>query len=211
MRPVIAVLPLALFSLPVQGCSIVKALYIAVVHNSGAPPRAERDRIDVRADSFVRALSHTRVAVVPVAVLGRHVRTDTGAAAAVASALRSRGLRGVAGDTTPITLPFEPQPNEAAIFWSRFKALGAWVSERPRPDADYVMLVDVLGAPERGSIGAVHVMVVTAAGELAYHRMWNSHHAMFKTVQPHSMDDVSRLVVLDLTPSSGGGMGDGRR
>ena len=62
----------------------------------------------------------------------------------------------------------------------------------------------MLGAPERGSIGAVHVMAVTATGEMAYRRLWNSHQPLYKEVQPRSLDDVVQMVVTDLSRSAGG-------
>jgi hypothetical protein len=186
------------------GCSIVRALYVAVVHNSGAPPHEEMVRIDEREREFLRTLSHRRVLILPVAVLGRTVRSDTATAVAIAEQLRARnlGLASVGGE--PIVLPFERQPNEAVILWSRFKALAASVAAHPRNDIDYVVQVDVLGSPERGSIGAVHVMAVTAAGEMAYRRLWNSHQALYKEVQPRSLDDVVRMVVTDLSRGAGG-------
>jgi len=65
-------------------------------------------------------------------------------------------------------------------------------------DADYVLAVDVLGAPERGSVGAVHAMAVTARGELAYHAIWNSHQDLYKEIQPRTLDDANKMVIADL-------------
>jgi len=198
VRRSLRLLPLALLSGCAGACSITRALYSAVVHNSGAPPRAELSRIDEREIEFLRALPHKRVVVLPVAVLGTAVRYDSVAAARITDTLRS----GIAPEATSsaqlLSLPFTPQPNEAAILWQRFGALADSVAAHRWHDADYVVLVDVLGASERGRIGAVHVMVVTGNGTMVFRRLWNSHQALYKEVMPRSIDDAGRMVVTEL-------------
>lgn len=191
-----------LFSACAQGCALAEGLYSAVVHNSGAPSRAERDQIDQREAELLRELPRRRMVVLPVAVLGRGTRFDTSTAMAIADGLRRNGISGAVPATTEVRLPFQPQPNEAAIFWSRFKALAAHVASHPRTDADYVLLVDVFGAPDDGSVGAVHAMVVTGKGEMAYSGLWNSHQELYREIVPHSLDDAARMVVTDLTRKS---------
>ena len=117
------------------GCSIVRALYVAVVHNSGAPPREEIARIDERERELLRSLSSRRVLILPVAVLGRSVRYDTSTAAAIAKQLDATNLGHASVAATLIALPFERQPNEAVILWSRFTALAGYVAANPRKDA----------------------------------------------------------------------------
>jgi hypothetical protein len=39
---------------------------------------------------------------------------------------------------------------------------------------------------------------------MAYRRLWNSHQALYKEIQPHSLDDAIRMVVTDLARNSGG-------
>jgi len=193
--------PLALATGCAQGCALTKALYVAVVHNSGAPPRAERDRIDVRESEMLKRLEGSRVVVLPVTILGRDRRYDSIAAAKLAESLSVRGVRATATGV-PIVLPYEPQPNELLTLWTRFEALGDSVHAHPLPDADYVLALDVMGAPERGSVGAVHAMAVTGTGELAYRALWNSHQALFQEIKPRSLDDASRMVVTDLARRS---------
>jgi hypothetical protein len=200
----IAFLPIALLSACAGGCSMARALYVAVVHNSDAPPRKELARIDERERELARTLSSRRVLILPVAVLGGTVRYDTAAAAAIATQLRAKNLAIAMAGTDSLVLPFQRQPNEALTLWTRFKALSANITEHPRTGADYVVQVDVLGAPDRGSIGAVHVMAVTGKGEMAYRRLWNSHQALYKEIQPRSMEDAVRMVVTDLARNAGG-------
>lgn len=202
MRKLLQLLPLALIAGCAQGCAITKALYVAVVHNSGAPPRAERDRIDVRESEMLRRLAGSRVVVLPVTILGRDRRYDATAAAKLAESLSVRGVRATVA-AAPMPLPYEAQPNELLTLWTRFKALGDSVRSHPVADADYVLAVDVLGAPERGSVGAVHAMAVTGTGgELTYRALWNSHQALYQEIKPRSLDDASRMVVTDLARRS---------
>ena len=200
MRPILALAPLSLLaSACTQGCAIAKGLYVAVVHNSGAPSRAELARIDARQAEMLRELARRRVVVLPVAVLGRPTRADAATAEAIARRLRAGGLALTTADGAGPSLPFEPQANEVAIFWARFHALAHEVAARPRRDADYVLLVDVFGAPERGAVGAVHAMAVTGAGDMAYHGFWNSSKPLYKELAPRSLDDVAAMVATDLS------------
>jgi hypothetical protein len=198
MHRFLRLVPLAVLAGCAQGCAIGKALYIAIVHNSGAPSRAERDVIDARESTMVADLQRVRVVVLPVAVVSRNSRFDTSAAASLAAGLRSHGVNATAAKT-PVVLPYEPQPNELLTFWTRFKALGDSIRTNPVRDADYVLAVDVLGAPERRSIGAVHAMAVTADGQLAYHAAWNSKQPLYQQVKPTSVADANTMVITDLT------------
>jgi hypothetical protein len=198
MRNLLRLIPLSILAGCTQGCAIGKALYIAVVHNSGAPPRAERDRIAARESVMVNELGRARLIVLPVTVVARNSRFDTSAAVSLAESLHTRGVNATA-IRTPVALPYEPQPNELFTFWTRFKALGDSIHAHPVNGADYVLAVDVLGAPERGSVGAVHAMAVTGDGQLAYHAIWNSHQALYQQVKPTSLDGANRMVITDLT------------
>jgi hypothetical protein len=201
MRAFFRLLPLSLAAGCAQTCAISKALYVAVVHNSGAPSRDERARIDEREAAMLRDLGRARVVVLPVAILGREVRYDTPAASRLADSLNAAGIHATAS-TTEIVLPHNPQPNELLTFWTRFKALADSVRQHPVSDADYVLAVDVLGAPDRGSVGAVHAMAVTAHGEMAYHALWNSHQALYQEFKPRSLDDAGRMVAATLARQS---------
>jgi hypothetical protein len=182
-----------------QACAVTRALYSAVVHNSGAPPREERRRIEQREREMARSLPRTHLAVAPVAIVGRPVRQDTAAARALVAKLAERGLgtHRVAPEIPP--LAFTPGANEMAIFWERTKALAAHVREHPPAGADYVLLVDVFGT-ER--VFAVHAMGVTREGVITYTGFWNSHQPLYKEVRPGSMDDAMRMVAIDLERKS---------
>ena len=193
-----------LFSLTAcaQGCAVTKALYSAVVHGSGAPSREERALIDRREQLFLHELPRRRLVILPVAILGRVVRYDTVTARAIAEQLRSAGLGAPEVASASLPIPFSPQPNEAAIFWSRFRAFADSVRVHQQFDADYVLLVDLFGAPERGSIAAVHAMVVTTRGDMAYRGAWNSHQRLYREFKPTTSTDAARMVAADMVRRS---------
>ncbi len=199
MRRTLVLAPVALLMTAcAEGCAIARALYVAVVHNSYAPSRAERERIAARGDTMVRELGRRRLVVLPVAVLGRTVRYDTAAAARLAERLREDHAPLASAEVRPLPIAFEPQANELAIFWTRYRRLADSVTAHPRADADYVLLVDVFGAPERGVVGPVHAMAVTGSGAMAYWGMWNSHAPLWQTIRPRSLEDAMRMVETDL-------------
>jgi hypothetical protein len=200
MRSALAVWPLAL----VAGCAQVRAmahgLYEAIVHNSGAPPRAEIARMEKRQETFLRELPRTRLVIAPINVFGRTKGADATGAARIADSLRVAGLGTPTVASQAIVLPFQPQPNEAMIFWSRFKALADTVRAHPATDADYVLMVDVFGvSPERRNLGAVHAVVVTANGDMVYRGAWNSMQALYKEFKPATVEDAARMVSTDIT------------
>jgi hypothetical protein len=194
MRTLLRVIPLAFVGACANACAITKALYVAVVHNSGAPPRAERDAIDARQRAMLRELPNKRVLILPVAVLGRDTQYDSVAARALADELNRDSLAQARVAVSPVVLPFEAQPNEALTLWTRFNALADSVRAHPPAEFDYVLLVDVFGP----RAFAVHAMGVTARGEMAYVNAWNSHQAFYKEVKPQNVNDAVRMVALDI-------------
>jgi hypothetical protein len=187
----------------VTACSreraIVRGLYEAIVHNSGAPPAAERARIDDREQAFLRGLAERRLLVAPVVILRSTPLYDSTAAASIADSLRGAGLGAPRVAEHPVVVPFTPETNEAMIFWARFKGLADSVRAHPPANVDYVLLVDVIGvAPQRRGLGAVHAMVVTSTGEMAYRGFWNSAQPLYKEFKPRTVDDATRMVAADI-------------
>ena len=199
MRPVLTTLPFALLTACSRERAVVRGLYEAIVHNSGAPPAAERARIDEREQTFLRALPERRLVVAPVVILRTKQVYDSTAAASIADSLRRAGLGAPVVAEHPMVMPFTPETNEAMIFWARFKSLADSVRAHPPANADYVLLIDVIGvAPERRTLGAVHAMVVTSTGEMAYREAWNSAQALYKEFKPRTVDDAARMVATDI-------------
>jgi hypothetical protein len=205
MRSAWTVLPLILMTACRQERAMARGLYEAFVHNSGAPPREEIARMEQRQTTFLRELPQKRLVIAPVVILGRTTSTDSSAALRIADSLHAAGLGAPTVAKTPMVLPFKPEVNEAMIFWARFKSLADSVRAHPATDADYVLLVDVLGVSrEARRLGAVHAMVVTANGDMVYRGAWNSAQALYKELKPATVDDAARLVSTDIVRRAAG-------
>ena len=63
-------MPLALAGACANACAISRALYVAVVHNSGAPSRAELARMKEREQVMRQNLAKARIVTLPVAIVG---------------------------------------------------------------------------------------------------------------------------------------------
>jgi len=194
---VLALSAVAFAAMPLTGCRAARV--VAAAFHSGAPSRAERHLIDERTTAMLRGLTSQRFLVLPVVVIGKTLTYDSAGARTMAARMRSDFLANAVGESPAMTLAFQPSSNESAIFWSRFKALAANIQASPPHDAYYVMLIDVFGAPDRGAIAAVHVMVVNNRGEMAYHAAWNSAQSLYKQVRPKSIDDAVQMVAIDMS------------
>jgi hypothetical protein len=198
VRRFLKILPLAFAGACADACAISKALYVGVVHNSGAPRGAEMDALNSREHAMLRDLAHKRVLVVPVTILAPDTRYDSSAAHALADELNRDSLTTARVAVTPLVLPYDPQPNEALTLWTRFGALSDSVRAHPPARFDYVLLVDVFGA----QAAAVHAMAVSSSGEMVYRRLWNSHQPLYKEVAPQSVGDAVHMVALDIRRGS---------
>lgn len=164
--------------------------------------------MEARRDTLLRWLPHRTVAVLPVGVLSGTAAYRPDAAESLAAALRRAGVPGARAGTRVYALPYPRQPNQAWIFWRRFRALADSVHEDPNgEDADYILLLDVLGGVNddgtlRG-IGGIHAMVTTGTGDLVYGELRNSHHTVFRRIQPRTVADAVRVVVEDLLAARG--------
>ena len=200
----VALLPIALMSACAGGCSIVRALYVAVVHNSGAPPHEEMVRIDEREREFLRTLSHRRVLILPVAVLGRR------------------------SGTTRRPRRRSPSSSARNISGSCLSARSDRAAVRAAAERGGDSLVALHGARRRTSRRIHERMSTTSCrwtcsarqnaaasgrctswrslqqGEMAYRRLWNSHQPLYKEVQPRTLDDVVQMVVTDLSRRAAG-------
>ena len=189
------------------GCGLGGALFKAIFLRSGAPPGDEIRRMEAREETMLRELPHRRILVLPVNVLNYEATPRPQAARMLAGMLRDAGYPGAEASTRSYPLPFPRQPNQAWLYWKRFRALADSIRASPPGGVDYILLLDIVAATRddgtlRG-IGGIHVMTVTGSGEMAYGRLRNSMHDIFQEFQPESMADASRLAVADLRAASG--------
>jgi hypothetical protein len=155
--------------------------------------------MEQRQETFLRQLPRTRLVIAPVVILGRTPRYDSNAAALISDSLQASGLGAPTVADHAMVLPFKPGVNEAMIFWARFKSLADTVRAHPLTEADYVLLVDVVGVSHEGrGLGAVHAVVVTANGDMAYRGAWNSAQKLYKELRPTTVEDAARMVSTDI-------------
>lgn len=161
------------------------------------PPENECEEIDARAQEFLKGTKTSRLTIYAVYVMDEPPRRDPEAAKMLAGKLEVVGFERVSVFENPADLPFEPEPNELNIFWKRARAFASQIQARPL-DTDYVLMVDVFADFERGAVGPVHAATTNGQGDFAYLALRNSHHPLYREIQPKSMDDMFRLVIEDM-------------
>jgi hypothetical protein len=159
----------------------------------------------VREETMLRELPRRRILVLPVGILNRQVDYSREAGDELARLLREVGFPLAQAGARTFVLPYPRQPNEAWTYWKRFLALAASVRASPEKDTDYLLLMDVFGGidgqGELTGVGAVHVVGTTSSGDLAYGRLRNSHHDIFRRIKPRKMGHACQMAVEDLLAS----------
>lgn len=205
MKRISSLLAIGVLALNLSGCAIGGALFKGIFLRSGAPPRNETRRMEEREEVMLRELPDRTILVLPVGVLNVDATYDVDAAERLAEDLRDAGFAGARAATRIYSLPYPRQPNQAWLFWKRFRALADSIKASPPGQADYILFMDVMGSTHDDgtlrSVGAVHVFGTTGAGDLAYGKLRNSMHPIFKRIQPRTMADACRMAVEDLLAS----------
>jgi hypothetical protein len=170
LRPLL----LTLLVLPViQGC---KPMLYPVARAFGGPSEGE---LQLRRAAFERlkaARSTARVLVHPAfrpAAANREAYPAT--AHLAAELLQGYGWTHCQAVRTPPPLPATPlMRNQLRYVQTRARAYSDW-AKTSRPDADFLVILEVLVRPEGGIVG-IHCYVLEATGQVAYARQFNSHH-----------------------------------
>ena len=202
MKRIPSLMTIGALALNLSGCAIGGALFKGIFLRSGAPPRDETRRMEEREEVMLRELPDRTILVLPVGVLNVEATYDADAAKMLAEGLRDAGFSGARASTRIYSLPYPRQPNQAWLFWKRFRALADSIKASPPGQADYILFMDVMGGIHddgtlRG-VGGVHVFSTTGAGDLAYGQLRNSMHPIFKRIQPKTMADACLMAVEDL-------------
>ena len=161
------------------------------------PPENECEEIDARAKEFLEGAKTSRLTIYAVYVMDEPPRHDPEAAKMLARKLEVVGFERVSVFENPADLPFEPEPNELNIFWKRARSFASEIQAQPL-ETDYVLMVDVFADFEEGAVGPVHAATTNGEGQFAYLALRNSHHPVYREIQPKSMDDMFRLVIEDM-------------
>jgi hypothetical protein len=175
------------------------ALFRGIFLRSGAPSGAEIRRMEAREEVMLRELPERKIMVLPVGVLNVGASYREGAARDLAAMLRDAGFKGAFAGSRVYDIPYPRQPNQAWLYWKRFRGLADAVKSSPPGEADYVLLMDVMArARDDGTlwrIGGIHVMAVTGRGEMTFGRLQNSLHRVFKEIQPRTLADACHVAL----------------
>lgn len=140
----------------------------------GSPSESELARCREAFRQLQSGLATGRVAVLPVLLVDgshREWRPDLAEAIIREAALRSPAkFEGVA--VVPVVAPAQIGHNQLRYLWERADVYAAWVKSAP-PAGDWVWVVEIWG--HNGKVGAIHVYLLDARGQVAYCRLYNSH------------------------------------
>jgi hypothetical protein len=185
------------------GLGLVLALAFAGCHQVlapfarafGSPPESELALCRAAFQQLHARLENSRVQVEPVYFALDHNRVWRGPWA--------RQLVRAAGSQTKARFEVAPGApavrsttfghNQLRYLWERSAAYADWI-KTTRPAVDYVWCVEVFG--HQGKVGAIQVYVFDANGQVAYCRLFNSHH--FGNNLPLDGDELFQLVVTTL-------------
>jgi hypothetical protein len=171
------------------------AILVALVACAAIFYGSGQGAVDPQANKVLREkLGSTSMTVFPAVVRkGKEIQHDAEAAGKIADAVASRKLATTrpSEDRVPITGTWHM--NELAMYRESAASLGGFVKDHPI-STDYALLAEYL-VGGKGAVVGVHVFVVDRQGQLAGGYLLNSHVAEFQKVNPHTVDDCSKLVV----------------
>lgn len=148
------------------------------------------DRAGAR--QFESDLGHTGVTMFPTVIRTTALEYDEAAAAALGDFVERRNYAEVrvVGDQVPMTGDWSR--NQMRMWRSSAASFCEHVRSNP-PDTPYAMLAEYLGVSERG-VGGIHLYVVRVDGTLVGGLHLNSHHAVFREVDPRSVADCTEVL-----------------
>jgi hypothetical protein len=159
-------------ALAVSSCR--EALY-PVARAFGSPPESELAVCRVAFRQLQMHLETSRVQVEPVLFAvdhGRQWRNDVAQAIVVEAGAHTKAKLEAA--TAPdVSFPSKMYHNQLRYLWDRSREYARWIKVAP-PGADYVLCAEVFG--HEGKVDAIQVYVFDAKGQIAYCRLFNSHH-----------------------------------
>jgi hypothetical protein len=165
----------AVLALAFAGCH--QALY-PFARAFGSPPESELALSRAAFQQLRTRLATSRVRVQPVCFTpdlsqpSRQWRADWAQSLARAAGERTKARFELA-PSPPDIGPTPFGPNQMRYLWKRSAEYGRWLRASP-PGTDYVWCVEIFGF--HGKVGAIQVYVFDAHGQVAYCRLFNSHH-----------------------------------
>ena len=189
-RTLLLLLPLLL------GSSACKPMLYPLARAFGGPSEGELQLRRVAFDRLKASKATARILVYPMVDPRRAESPFAAATAETAAALaRGEGLAGAVAATTFHTVPPSPLgANQMRYTQNRATAYAAWTAAH-RPDADFVMFLEAM-TDASGQVGGIQLYVVEASGQVAYARLYNSHH--FNGTPPSGADNICGVMLRTL-------------
>lgn len=172
-----------------------EVLFYPLARAFGSPPESELARCRQAFQQLQAHLGTSRVLVQPVFFVDGHRREwrqDLAEAICREAGTRTSAKLEMAG-AAPVVAPAQFRHNQLRYLWERAAQYGQRV-KMARPDGDYVLLAEIWG--HDGKVAAIQVYVFDPSGQIAYCRLFNSHH--FGPNLPLLGDDAVQLVVKHL-------------
>lgn len=189
-QALLVLLPLLLFS------SACKPMLYPLALAFGGPSEGELKLRRVAFDRLKASKATARILVYPL-VDPRHAESPYPVASAETAAALARG-EGLAGAKAATGFHAVPPSalgsNQLRFTMDRAKAYAAWTATQ-RLDTDFVMFLEAM-TDSAGRVGGIQLYVVEASGQVAYVRLYNSHH--FNGTPPHGPDNVCGVMLRNL-------------
>lgn len=173
---------------PEKGQGVFERLW---AEKSGTPDDAEFKAMKARLASLRRELKGARILVLPTRIADRD---DAASAARLATALKGRLGCPVSATGDAVRLAVKGSSNEQKVLWDFARALREHL-RGAAPDADYVLMGDVLADLEQKRVGAVHFVLCDRRGDWVAVDFQNNHHEDFERISPATLEDCEKLIV----------------
>ncbi len=166
-------LPFLLLSLPLQqGCA---PLLYPVAQAFGSPSEGELSRRRLAFDRLKARKESARILIHPLVDPLGLTQVAPNTAELLVELLRAEGWASAAAARTPPRIPSKALGrNQLRYVQDRAEAYTLWAQSMP-PDCDFFVVVEAFPVGE-GRLGGVHCYVLEASGQVAYTRLFNSHH-----------------------------------
>lgn len=171
-----------LVALLTAGCGLIQPVFAGpeilmypLARAFGSPPEAELAKCRQAFARLQAGLASSRVVVEPVMFVdgAKHAWLRGPAEAIIRLAAKRTTARLEPGSSAPAAAATEFGHNQMRYHWARAAAYSQWVREA-HPAGDYHWICEIRG--HDGKVAAIHTYLVDASGQLAYGRLFNSHH-----------------------------------
>jgi hypothetical protein len=144
---------------------------------------------------FEAALGKTSFTVFPAVVrIGRVTQHDAATAREIAARLSARGLGEAVASAEPVEFATRGSFNQARMYQRSHAAFNDYIRTHPVA-TEYALLPEYL-LSTKGGVGGVHLYVVRRDGAGAGGILLNSHWKEFRAVEPRSVNDATKALLL---------------